>query len=89
MIVMTVVGIALLLLGAVVGRVGPKLGTALAGLLVLAWFGILAGFGLTGNLDGPAVQDLALYLMIGLLAFLIGSNLTARPATSRSSRSKP
>ncbi|MFD6698496.1 MULTISPECIES: hypothetical protein [unclassified Microbacterium] len=73
-----IAGISPLVLGAIVGRVGRKLGTAIAGVLVLAWFGVLGWFGLTGKLDGPVVQDLALYLLIGVVAFLIGSNLTSR-----------
>lgn len=36
------IGLALLLWGALVGRVGRKLGTLLATLPVLLWFGVLA-----------------------------------------------
>ena len=83
MIGIVIAGVALLVLGAVVGKVGPKLGTTLAICLVLGWFGVLAWFGSTGNLSGPVIQDLALYLLIGLTAFLVGSNLTSRSSRSR------
>lgn len=86
MIGVTIAGVALLILGAIVGRVGQKLGTILVGVIVLLWFGVLAWFGLPGNLDGPVTQELALYLMIGLLAFLVGSNLTSRSASSPKAR---
>jgi len=48
------VGVALLLWGTLVGRVGRKLGTLLAIVPVLVWFGVLAWFGSSGNLDSPA-----------------------------------
>lgn len=72
------VGVALLLWGTLVGRVGRKLGTLLAIVPVLVWFGVLAWFGSSGNLDSPAGDALPVYLVIGLLAFTIGVNLTDR-----------
>ncbi|MFJ2543815.1 hypothetical protein [Microbacterium sp. NPDC087589] len=86
MIGVAVAGIALLIVGGIVGRAGRKLGTAIACALVLAWFGVLGWFALSGNLDGPAVQMLALYLGVGLVAFLIGSNLTSRISPTTESR---
>lgn len=83
-----VVRVVLLLWGAVVGRAGRKVGTALALIPVLVWFGILAWFGWSGNPDSPAGDALPAYLVIGLLAFLIGERLTdGRSAQRRSSRS--
>lgn len=78
-----VVGGALLVLGAVAGSLSRKAGTILAVILVVAWIGLLSWFGLSGSLDGPTVQSLAAYLVIGLLAFLAGSNLTSRIGASR------
>lgn len=82
MIGIAAAGVALLIVGAIVGRVGRKLGTIIAIVLTLAWFGVLAGFGLAGTLNGPRIQELALYLMVGLVAFLIGANLTDRASSS-------
>jgi len=42
---LVIVGIALLLLGLVAGRIGAKAGTALATALVLAWGGCSRGLG--------------------------------------------
>lgn len=72
------VGVALLLWGTLVGRVGTKLGTLLAIVPVLVWFGVLAWFGWSGDLDSPAGDALPVYLVIGLLAFMTGVNLTNR-----------
>ncbi|MFE7065941.1 hypothetical protein [Microbacterium sp. NPDC057658] len=83
------VGVALLLWGTLVGRVGRKLGTLLAIVPVLVWFGVLAWFGSSGNLDSPAGDALAVYLVVGLLAFTIGVNLTDRSVSVRNSRWKP
>lgn len=80
------VGVILLILGAIAGRLTPKAGTVLAVILVLAWVGLLAWLALAGNLDGATVQSLAAYLVIGLLAFLIGSNLTSRLSPQRNAR---
>lgn len=78
-----VVGIALLLWGALVGRAGRKVGTVLALVPVLVWFGLLAWLVWTGNLDGPAGDAHLAYLVIGLLAFLIGSNFASRVGSRR------
>lgn len=86
MIGIAVAGVALLILGLIVGKAGRKLGTAIAIALAVAWFGVLAGFGLAGNLDASKTQELALYLMVGMVAFLIGTNLTSRDRSSRSLR---
>ncbi len=83
------VGVALLLWGALVGRVGTKLGTLLAIVPVLVWFGVLAWFGSSGDLDSPPGDALPVYLVIGLLAFTIGVNLTNRFVAVRNSRQKP
>jgi hypothetical protein len=83
------VGVALLLWGTLVGRVGRKLGTLLAIVPVLVWFGVLAWFGSSGNLDSPAGDALPVYLVVGLLAFTIGVNLTDRSVSVRKSRWKP
>ncbi|WP_249521265.1 hypothetical protein [Microbacterium sp. ER1] len=83
------VGVALLLWGALVGRVGTKLGTLLAIVPVLVWFGVLAWFGSSGDLDSPAGDALPVYLVIGLLAFTIGVNLTNRSVSVRNSRRRP
>jgi len=45
------IGVALLLWGALVGRVGRKLGTLLAILPVLVWGGVLAWFTWSGATD--------------------------------------
>lgn len=82
------VGVALLLWGTLVGRVGTKLGTLLATVPVLVWFGVLAWFGSSGDLDSPAGDALPVYLVIGLLAFTIGVNLTNRSVSVRNSRQK-
>lgn len=83
------VGVALLLWGTLVGRVGTKLGTLLAIVPVLVWFGVLAWFGLSGDLDSSAGDALPAYLVIGLLAFMIGVNLTNRSVPVHGSRQKP
>ncbi|KJL33111.1 hypothetical protein [Microbacterium oxydans] len=77
------VAVALLLWGGLVGRVGTKLGTVLALVPVLVWFGVLAWSGSSGVLETPAGDTLPVYMLIGLFAFLIGSNFTSRSAASR------
>lgn len=77
------IGLALLLWGALVGRVGRKLGTLLATLPVLLWFGVLAWFTWSGALDSPTGDALPAYLLVGLFAFLLGVNLTTRREPSR------
>ena len=84
-----VVGVALLLWGILVGRAGRKLGVVLSLIPVAVWFGFLAWFEWTGTLDGPAGDVLPAYLVIGLLAFLAGSNLVGWTVTSRKTRRKP
>lgn len=83
------VGVALLLWGVMVGRAGRNLGTLLAIVPVLVWFAVLAWFGSSGNLDSAAGDALPAYLVIGLLAFMIGVNLTNRSVAVRNSRRKP
>ena len=80
------VGAALLLWGALAGRAGRKVGTVLALIPVAVWFGFLAWFGCTGGLDTPAADALPAYLVIGLLAFFVGSNLARGAGASRSAR---
>lgn len=77
------VAVALLLWGGLVGRVGTKLGTALAVVPVLGWFGVLAWSSWSGVLETPAGDALHVYMLIGLFAFLIGSNVTSRSVASR------
>ena len=86
MIGVFIAGVALFILGGIVGRVGQKLGTALSIAITLAWFGMLAWLGLTENLNGPTGQTVALYLMVGSVAFLVGSNLTSRWSSPRNTR---
>lgn len=83
------VGVVLLLWGALVGRLGRKLGTLLAVVPVLLWFGLLAWFTWSGALDSPTGDALPVYLLTGLLAFLIGANLTSRGEPSRRTRPRP
>lgn len=78
------VGVALLLWGVLVGRAGRKVGTALAVIPVLVWFGFLGWFVWTDSLGSPAGDALLVYLLIGLLAFLIGSSLPSRSVASGS-----
>ncbi|WP_158297049.1 hypothetical protein [Zhihengliuella sp. ISTPL4] len=80
------VGAALFALGAIVGRVGPKLGTTLAVLAVVAWFSVL-GISVWGGSSTADLEELSAYLLIGLLAFLTGSSLTERRASARTRRS--
>lgn len=78
-----VVAVALLLWGGLVGRVGTKLGTALAVVPVVVWFGVLAWSGWWGEIETAAADALLVHMVIGLFAFLIGSNLTSRSVASR------
>lgn len=80
------VGVALLIWGALVGRVGRKVGTVLALVPVLVWFGLLAWFGWSGILDSPTGDALPAYLVIGLLTFLTGLNLAERSSALRRKR---
>ncbi|MDR2321507.1 MAG: hypothetical protein LBE60_07660 [Microbacterium sp.] len=77
------VGVILLGWGALVGRIGRKLGTILAVVPVLVWFGVLAWLTSTNTLDSAEGRGLASYLLVGLLAFLVGSNLTSRLGSPR------
>ncbi|UPL19316.1 MULTISPECIES: hypothetical protein [Microbacterium] len=72
-----IVGIALLALGGIAGKLSAKAGTVLAAVLVLSWLLALAWFSVSGDLDSM-VQPLAACLVVGLLAFLIGANTTRR-----------
>lgn len=81
-----VVGVALLLWGALAGRAGRKVGTVLALIPIAVWFGFLAWFGWADGLDSPAGDALPAYLVIGLLAFFVGSNLASGVGASRSAR---
>ncbi|ROP44108.1 hypothetical protein EDF44_4008 [Rathayibacter sp. PhB185] len=80
------VGAVLFGLGALSGRAGPKLGTALALAPLAVWFGVLAWLIQTGTLEGPKGEAHANYLFIGLIAFSVGSNLTTRPSSPRGPR---
>lgn len=82
------VGVALLLWGVLVGRVGRKVGTLLAIVPVLLWGGVLAWFTWSDALDGPDGDALPVYLLIGLFAFLIGVSLTGRHEPSRRARQR-
>jgi len=77
------VGVILLGWGALVGRVGRTLGTILAVVPVLVWFGVLAWLASTNTLDSTEGRGLASYLLVGLLAFLVGSSLTSRLGAPR------
>ncbi|GAA1152779.1 hypothetical protein MOX01_00190 [Microbacterium oxydans] len=81
--VYTAIGIALLLWGALVGRVGRNLGTLLATVPVLLWVGVLAWFTWSGASDPSSGDALPAYLLVGLFAFLIGVNFTTRREPSR------
>ncbi|MFB4349584.1 hypothetical protein [Microbacterium sp. CR_7] len=67
-----VVGIALFALGAAVERSGRKLGTALALLPVLLWFGYVFIVQLHGDLGEREAADHATALLVGLLCFSAG-----------------
>lgn len=79
------VAVALLILGGIASRVGRKLGTALALVPVAVWFGFLVRATLTGTVEGAGGDALLAYLLVGLIAFLVGSNLTSR-SSSREQR---
>jgi hypothetical protein len=79
------IGVALFLLGVVVERTGPRLGTALALLPVVVWFVLLTQTALIGNINGPDGEALAVWLVTGLVAFLIGLSI-ARGFSSRRAR---
>jgi hypothetical protein len=80
------VGAALLFWGVLAGRAGRKVGTVLALIPVAVWLGFVAWFGWTDSLDSPAEDALPAYLVIGLLAFFVGSNLASGAGASRSAR---
>jgi cell division protein FtsW (lipid II flippase) len=67
------VGIALFLYGAIVGLVGPRLGTALSVLPPVLFFVLLANARTDAELDAVTGG-----LMVGLFAFLAGVRLTER-----------
>lgn len=76
------VGIGLFLWGLVVGYVGPKLGSVLAVLPLAPWFILMFGEQ-AGGQSGSGTPDLAAVLMIGLVAFLGGANITERAGARR------
>lgn len=76
-------GAALLLWGVLVGRATPRVGTVLAIVPLAVWFGLSVWIGQPGVVEAPNADALLAYLLIGLLAFLVGSNLTSRRASSR------
>lgn len=82
------IGVALILWGALVGRVGRKLGTLFAVLPVLVWGGVLAWFTWSGASDRSPGDALPAYLLVGLFAFLIGVNLTTRREPSHRARQR-
>lgn len=73
-----VVAAVLLAWGALVGRVGRRVGTLLAVVPILVWFVVIEWFTRSGALDRAAGDALPVYLLIGLFAFLIGENLARR-----------
>ena len=73
-----VVGLALFVYGLIAGRVGPKLGTALALVPVLLYLVLPMTMQFKGALDSSESADLSAAILIGTLAFLTGSNLTER-----------
>lgn len=73
-----VVAAVLLAWGALVGRVGRRVGTLLAVVPILVWFMVIEGLTRSGALDRAAGDALPVYLLIGLFAFLIGENLARR-----------
>lgn len=81
-----VVAVALLILGAIAGRVGARLGTALAVLPAVVWFALLAHAIRAGTVDGNGGDELLVLLLVGLVAFLTGSNIASRGSRPRSSR---
>lgn len=66
------VGVVILGHGALAGRVGAKVGIALALAPLAVWFAVLVWFIWSGTLDSQEGGALAGYLLIGLLAFVVG-----------------
>lgn len=77
------VGVILLLWGVLVRRASRRADAVLALLPVVAWLGVLAWFACSGTFGSPPGDALPAYLLIGLLAFLVGSNFGARTVGSR------
>lgn len=71
-----IVGVALFALGAVVERSGRKLGTVLALLPVLLWFGYVLVVQLHGDFGEREAADHAILLVAGLLCFSAGQIAT-------------
>lgn len=69
---LVVIGVAMFVLGVVVERVGRKLGTVLAVLPSLVYFGFIVAAQRGGDLDSRVAADLALALLVGVLAFQCG-----------------
>lgn len=74
--IFVVIGVALFAYGLLVGWVGPKLGTVLACVPVLLLFAVLVNLQLDGELSSAESADFGAGLLVGMLAFLTGSNLT-------------
>ncbi|MCM3778400.1 hypothetical protein [Microbacterium hydrocarbonoxydans] len=81
-----IVGVALFLWGTLTGCAGQKLSAVLAMIPVVGWFAVLAWFGWSGNMDSPTGDALPAYLLIGLLAFMVGSAATTRLSKLRAAR---
>lgn len=80
------VGAALLLWGALVGRASPAVGTILALIPLAGWFALSQWSDRPSGLLGLDGDRLLAYLLIGLLAFVVGSNFTSRSARPRGVR---
>ncbi|KNY05159.1 hypothetical protein [Microbacterium sp. GCS4] len=78
------VAVVMFVWGVVVERAGRVLGTVMALLPVLVWFGVLVAIQADGDLGWRVAADHALALIVGLSAFMLGSSVDSiRAAWSR------
>lgn len=67
--ILPIIGLALALLGGIAGCVGSKLGTVLAVIPMLLWFGLLMELHTQTGLESHRGAELATALVVGLVAF--------------------
>lgn len=79
------VAVCLFVWGVLVGRAIRMVGTVLAIIPVLVWFGLLASLGWPRAIDASG-NELPVYLMVGMLAFSIGVGFGERRSGMKASR---